>query len=268
MNSVQIFRKILINKSYDDLLQIPQFDFGELMIYDHSHCDSNDLLSYNIRTPELIDQMFNEVSYKIITHVIEHGINLDQTDNGGDSLVHYACTNSNLHLLLALLARGVNVTSQAKQGSSPLHYACEWKDKIDPNQCDWNDPRFDDSVAIVQQLIANNADIECQNKYNERAIHYATRNPNPRILNQLIAAGADVECQAYRLNKPIHLACLVNNLNIIKILVSIGVDLECLNENQQRPIDIVYDLDDKSSIEQDIALDIIELLKEAMHKIK
>lgn len=76
-----------------------------------------------IETPELILAVQLKIFEQVRSLLEKEDINVNITDNFGDSALHYAAANNQLEILNLLIEKGANVNIQNNTGATPLHKA-------------------------------------------------------------------------------------------------------------------------------------------------
>lgn len=61
-----------------------------------------------------------------LKQMIKEGVDINQKDDFGYTLLHYAISNNHEDTALLLLNNGANCTVQDNNGATPLHYAYEY----------------------------------------------------------------------------------------------------------------------------------------------
>ena len=118
---------------------------------------------------------------RVIAAFVEAGADVNATDRGGSTPLHYAAGRiSNWTALVArvLLEAGAEVNARDNRGGTPLQRAAgaQWPD---------ND-------SLVSLLVESGADIHATDDGGRTALHHAVRMDNPAIAARLIELGADV----------------------------------------------------------------------------
>ncbi|XP_060062964.1 serine/threonine-protein phosphatase 6 regulatory ankyrin repeat subunit C-like [Ylistrum balloti] len=106
------------------------------------------------------------------------------------------------------------------------------------------------SDEVVLLLIDNGFDIHARNRYQETALHMASRKGRHVIVHKLLDSGADMDSRDCAENTPLFNAATYSHPHIAQILVQAGCDLNTQNEELMTPLDqaILYDQRDTISI--------------------
>ena len=119
----------------------------------------------------------------LVEKLLNWDTDVNATDNEGHTVLHaVACTKNNFEKIsetvkILLNSRAVNINKQDSSGRSPLHLAMQ----------------RDDSLAEL--YIHSGANVEAQDNYSDRPIHYAVMYKNPEGIALLARHGADVNAQ-------------------------------------------------------------------------
>ena len=154
----------------------------------------------------ILSQFYNKSHLGIRKTIAEfvgiYGIDLDATDNVGDTALHYASHNGKPDCVEILLRFGANVNAaDDNYGLTALHYA-SYEGK--PN-CVW----------ILCKMGAN---INSTNKWGKTALHDASKNCHSRCMKILLGAGADPSIRDREGITALHLASGWNNSERMDIL--------------------------------------------------
>ncbi|KAF3808983.1 hypothetical protein GCG54_00011175 [Colletotrichum gloeosporioides] len=101
--------------------------------------------------------------------------------------LHYASRIRSSHSVGDLLHGGADVNSidLTCNGCTPSHYACQFSMELD------RDP--DDRKRIIDNLLRESADVNCQGRDGKTPLHYASMEGNDSIASVLIEAGANLD---------------------------------------------------------------------------
>jgi ankyrin repeat protein len=89
---------------------------------------------------------------------------------------------------------------------------------------------------ILKHVIDNAINLECEDNYKLRPIHYICKHSIPEMIKYIIDKGVDLECETSWKLRPIHLICRFSTPEMIKYIIDKGVNLECENYYKQKPI--------------------------------
>lgn len=156
-------------------------------------------------------------------------LDLRDTDQNGETLLHVASKSGNATLVTALLAAGAPVDLGGHEGvSSPLASAC-----------------FIGNLTIVDALLKAGARPEPSGPDASSPLHQAARQGSAPLVERLLDAGATVDALWYlngtSMGTPLHLA--VSNVRpaAVAALLRHGASLDALNGNRQTPMQVAHD---------------------------
>ncbi|XP_017788869.1 PREDICTED: ankyrin repeat and death domain-containing protein 1A-like [Habropoda laboriosa] len=152
-------------------------------------------------------------------------IELNATDNKGQTPMHCACAEEHLEAVEVLIELGANVDAQDNEGNTPLHVATRTR-----------------HTAIAQLLLKATTNIELTDEMGFTPLHVAASQGCKGILDSMIQHGAALNKQCKYGNTPLHLACQNNEIETVEILINKGVDLNCLNSRLESPIHIAAEM--------------------------
>ena len=116
-----------------------------------------------------------------ITQCVAQGGDLNTTDNGGWSPLHWAVVNGDLAAAEALVVAGANVNTRDGDGATPLATTMI---------LNASDP--DIAIPFLRLFAGAGADLNAVDEYNETPLSHATGfHAALPVVNALLAAGAD-----------------------------------------------------------------------------
>ncbi len=146
-----------------------------------------------------------------VDELIARGVDLNQTNNVGETPVYAASQKGYLDILGRLIAAGADI-NQAKtdNGATPLFIAC-----------------YNKHIEIVKKLIEAGADInKAKTDTGVTPLYIASLNNYMEILKVLIEAGADVNKPRTGTGAtPLYNACFYGYIEIVKVLIEAGADI-------------------------------------------
>jgi ankyrin repeat protein len=89
---------------------------------------------------------------------------------------------------------------------------------------------------ILKHVIDNVIDLDCENNFGWRLIHYICVYSTPEMIKYIIDKGIDLECEDKNKNRPIHYICRYSTPKMIKYIIDKGVDLEYVDMYKRKPI--------------------------------
>ena len=164
--------------------------------------------------------------------LLQEGANLNQTDNNGDTALHYSIQFKQPRLAQLLLNASPDCTIQDKWHQTPLIMAA-----------------VENDVPSVRMLLEKNVDPNTGTPHGGTPLQYASANGELEIVNLLIKKGADVNLQAKNSGAfPLIVACRLGHTYLIKPLLSAGAGINQTDNSGNTPLSdsVVPDL--KSSL--------------------
>lgn len=154
----------------------------------------------------------------IINLLLEYGINIEEKDDLGFTILHIVCLNNYIKSAKILLDKGANVDT-SRFGETPLHTAV-----------------LNGDTQLVQLLLNYGANIE-NSHFGEKPLHTAILNGDIEIVQILLNYGANIEAKNANGESPLHYAALEGFYDIVKLLIEKGADIEVCDDNNYLPID-------------------------------
>lgn len=142
-----------------------------------------------------------------------NAVNLNELDEEGHALLHYAVDKGHVALVELLLELGASVNVLNNDMNTPLHIAS-----------------LNGYLDIMKLLIKQGAQINIINKFITTPLHYAVDNKNFIMIKLLLAAGALVNEMDDQRRTPFHLAAINGDQKIMKYLLDHGADIKLGNE--------------------------------------
>jgi cytohesin len=179
-----------------------------------------DITQKNYSEP-LIRRTIYHNKHKIAILLIENGINIDEPDGRGDTVLHEAINDEYCHMAELFVTRGANVNVKNNIGYTPLHVASMWG-------------KYD----IVKLLLDHGADIEAKNNFNETPVQTAISHGKMDVVKSLIRYGADMTwLPTYRGDTTaVSLLYNVDDEESTKILIEHGIDVNCRDDGNHTPL--------------------------------
>ncbi|KAF7539654.1 hypothetical protein G7054_g1965 [Neopestalotiopsis clavispora] len=137
----------------------------------------------------------------IVEYLIRAGVNVDDFDDFGTSLLHTAVEMRSLSITRLLVTEGASLNIINRLGNTPLHTAVKIGDS-----------------EISRMLISVSANVNIPNHLDYTPLHTAMKMGNLEILRRLVHARADVDIPNYWGDTPLHTAVKIGNPEIIETL--------------------------------------------------
>eukprot|EP01119_Soliformovum_irregulare_P016698 TRINITY_DN4874_c0_g1_i3.p1 TRINITY_DN4874_c0_g1~~TRINITY_DN4874_c0_g1_i3.p1 ORF type:complete len:1171 (-),score=313.30 TRINITY_DN4874_c0_g1_i3:15-3527(-) len=169
------------------------------------------------RTPLLMALLAGhpDVIESLLKYSAKFGVDLNQKDENGNSVLHLAAmSNASRNLIPLLRYKGLQVHQPNDKATTPLHYVCQ---KISAHDC----------VEIITLMLDKGALVNYQNESGETALHRATLNTSAdvQIANVLIKRGAAVNIANKRNEIALHWAIRMNRYELVLLLLRSGSSL-------------------------------------------
>lgn len=165
-------------------------------------------------------------SVKMVQLLMERGSDFAAVDEGGNSIVHYACYRDDVtNLLQFLMDSGLDFTTKNNEGKTPLLVAIE---------------RSNLPAALF--LARNKAAINECDKFGQYPLHLSANKDEYEILKALIFEGADVNVKNFYQEIP--LQCVSNiydekEINdAVRLLLDHGADINALYKYDEAPLSL------------------------------
>lgn len=147
----------------------------------------------------LHSDFYDHIKYKIIESFIEYGININDKDSNGNTIIYTVISLNEIYLLKLLIKKGVNMNVYNNEMITPFHYAI-----------------LLNKISIVQILLENNAIENESNTINKKYFFMCILHNRDIILNILFEyykkKGVSIENKK---KMTLYHLCIVNNNEII-----------------------------------------------------
>ena len=147
-----------------------------------------------------------------LKYLVDAGIDLNQQDGYGDTVLYSACLHSTTKLVKYLIDKGADVNKQDNEGRNPLG-------RIYSN----TDPQ------IVKDLLEAGSNVNMQGKSRPSLVRIADGEYSDNALTNmkmLVEAGADINIQDQYGQTPLMRAVWRENKDFVKYLCDAGADFE------------------------------------------
>lgn len=195
--------------------------------------------------------------------LLAKGAEIDATDCGGWTPLMRAVANKHKKVVELLLAKNANVNLAMDIGRTALHYAVmnddlETTGQLLSHQADTNvgsGGEFDPpplhaarSVAMVELLLSNHADVNVRNRSGETALHAAALFNSKEIANALLSHKADVNAVDKTGRTPLHWAAWRDCPDVALLLLKNGADATAKDREGGTPLQIATSRNHKDMI--------------------
>lgn len=156
--------------------------------------------------------------------LLKNGMNPNETDSSGNSLLQIALNNKN-HAMLGLLVHyKANPDIRNTHGDSPLHNAVRMHD-----------------ITATQILAPAAINIDTPNRHGLNALHFALQDDQIEIAKILLANKANPETRDLSNNTPLNQVILKQNLPLAVTLLDAHANPNIPNGKQERPLNRVIE---------------------------
>lgn len=154
-------------------------------------------------------------------------------ENGATQDIFLSAFSGDLEALRSYMEAGGDVAARPSEGTEQpyldgqtlLHLAT-WKD----------------SVAAVEFLLEQGADIEIRDRRGHTPLHSAAAANSPNVAQLLIERGADINAKSELEQTPLHCAARSGNLDIVRLLLDRGTDINTwVNCNQDTALHLAIE---------------------------
>ena len=150
--------------------------------------------------------------------LVREGINPDTKGWHGLSNLHFAAQEGNTEMIEYLLTLGLDIHEVDDRGRTPLHHSI------------YRDPQ---TVSLLLQKGINPDYVE---KYQARAIYYATKAKREESAEILMNAGASIEPDMQG-RSPVLEAALSQQWKLLKLFTQKGFQVESIREDVRRSLE-------------------------------
>ena len=158
---------------------------------------------------------------------------------------------SNYDVLKHVINNSINLENRDGRGSI-IHVACEYRTK--------------EVIEVIQLLIDNNVDLNCETSNGVRPIHVACRGQTKEVIQVLINNKVNLNCETKLKTQPIYIACHNQTKEVIQLLIDNKVDLNCNSTKGIQLYKIIWMPENHYLFDKKIR-DIIEILLLILKKI-
>jgi ankyrin repeat protein len=157
-----------------------------------------------------------------VLYLLEQGADPSISDRQGDTPLHEACEEGNVHVIRAILDRRPDLINMPGQGRfTPILLALR-RNRID--------------AAML--LLERGADLNAPAPHGQPPLWYAASMPRrPDLMDAILRAGANPNIQDYEGNTPLHVAVERGNAELVDMLFRAGANPFITNNAGRTPID-------------------------------
>ncbi|CAH1381365.1 unnamed protein product, partial [Tenebrio molitor] len=151
---------------------------------------------------------------KVITTLIECGLDVDQQSNKKRTPLHFAANDDVIAKLL--LDLGANINATDKDAQNALHIAFQ-NSKV--------------NTRTVKLLIDRGIDVNGRDSYGRTPLHYCCRNGHYDALVILLECGTNINAKDSMNESPLYDAISRENYNCVKMLLDHGADINAVDNS-------------------------------------
>lgn len=154
----------------------------------------------------------------LIEYLFSHVSDINFTNKGGMSALHYSSVVNNKSAAEFLIAHGANVATTIKMSrKSSIHIAAEHN-----------------SLETANLLITYGADVNAKSNQDLTPLHHAALFNSKETAELLIAYGADIHAKTSRSFNALHFAARENSKEIAELLIACGIDVNAIEDNYKK----------------------------------
>ncbi|CAI9726805.1 E3 ubiquitin-protein ligase MIB2-like [Octopus vulgaris] len=148
---------------------------------------------------------------------------INNPNNCGNTILHFASVKGNTNIILMLLKAGASVTSTDQDGNTPLHWAA-----------------LNNQHEVVALLLYYGADVNILNKNGCSPLHEAILKNNIKVvemvLNTINVYNAQINQQDSHSRTPLYMACEDGYHNLVELLLKSNVDVNMADKHGRTPL--------------------------------
>ncbi|KAF2893160.1 hypothetical protein ILUMI_13011 [Ignelater luminosus] len=181
-----------------------------------------------------------------IRKLLKDNKNINERNNEGKTLLHYAVLQDEFEIINLLLLNGADVNTRKLATSIPI-YDNNFDLALRRNITLLNDTNdggntplhyaiLKGKLQIIDLLLSKGASVNTRNYKSETSLHYGAKYGNLEIVDKLIYYKADINAINKKGNTPLHIAILKQKFDIVYSLLSKGADANLKNLNNSTPL--------------------------------
>lgn len=172
---------------------------------------------------QMLFRWCNYSSKDIVSQLISREVNINATDERGDTPLQRYVSSGKLDMVRLLLEHGADPNLRNNEGKAPIHTVCNWGG-ADP--------------AKVQLLLEYGADVNAKTlEDGTTPLHYASCLGNGAIVRLLMKHGADPNAQDIYGYTALHKVKRINTLKTFKLLLYYRLDISLQDNTGKTPMD-------------------------------
>lgn len=195
---------------------------------------------------ELMKDYINEDK---IQKLIDSGLNINETDEKGRTILFELVQKRRIESLKILLENGANIDHEDKLGKTALSIAASSADgmmirfllekKASLNYVNSSgrilvqDIALEGNLKVFQLLLAHGADLTFKDSYGKTVLFDAVEGGNIRIVREILNNIDDVNVSDNEGESVLYYAALIDDQTIIKYLIDYGLDTNKLDINKR-----------------------------------
>jgi ankyrin repeat protein len=161
----------------------------------------------------------------VVLYMVELNVDLYQLDRHKKMAIHRAIDRVDFGIFYAIILR-IDPHKLSSRKENLLHYYGSFLKNYNTT----------DALSVLKYLLNLGINIEQENDYGLRPIHYACKIGDLTMVKLLIEYGASTNCSTIHKWKPIPYAVRPGNSGVVEYLVSLKVGIECKTDNGMKPI--------------------------------
>jgi ankyrin repeat protein len=163
--------------------------------------------------------------------LLERGANVQARDEDSNTALHYAAFNERLEIAKVLLDHAVNTAVENERGETTLHLVSQSRHISQEH-----------GVGIVRLLLERGEDVNASDRYQNTAVHSASRLGKLEIVRVLLDHGATAGSENDEAQTPLHIVSQGgywfqdNGLGVARLLLERGADMHAQDKDYATPL--------------------------------
>ncbi|CAL1282905.1 unnamed protein product [Larinioides sclopetarius] len=156
-----------------------------------------------------------------VYEVVQNGIEVNSSDDQGNTPLHYASQYGNIAVVKLLLDFGATYVAKNQQGKTPFQVADNNNTKVLLNLVEklFRFVKLGNFVEVKKCIQQQRCIVNAQDNEGHHPLHWAASNGHISILKFLLEAGADPTYVTNKGNTPLHIAVSKGLLTITEVLL-------------------------------------------------